>query len=85
MTLDTPFWVKQRQVRIEESGQGTWKVGGPNLPDAVLSVRIGPNLRWQAALQDKSGAEQAFTVHEFATIKEAVSAAFELYRNHIIQ
>jgi hypothetical protein len=84
MTLDPPFWVPQRQIKVEEVGRGQWKLSGPNLPDGVLSVRIGANLRWQAVLHDHSGAERGATACEFATPADASDAAFELYRTHMI-
>jgi len=85
MTLDLPFWIRQRQAKVEELNTGTYKITGPNLPEAVVSVRIDDSLRWRAALQTKAdGPDIAGTQAEFATPKQALSAAFELYRTHFV-
>ena len=48
MTIDVPYWLKQRQAHADEAGPGLWKISGPNLADAVVGVRMAANLRWQA-------------------------------------
>lgn len=85
MTLDLPFWFKQRQAKADEVAAGTYKVTGPNLPEAYVSVRIGDNLRWLGAVsKDKDGAPLCSTEAEFPGAREALVAAFELYRTTII-
>ena len=79
--LDLPFWFKQRQARTEEVAPGTWKLTGPNLPDAAISVRMTDDLTWQAVLRDSvDGPEVAVSLPNIPTAREAAQAAFELYR-----
>jgi hypothetical protein len=85
MTLDTPQWFKQRQAKAEELSTGCYKVSGPNLPEAVVAVRIGDDLRWQAVLRaTPGGPDLDATTYTFDNPRDALSAAFELYRNHMI-
>jgi hypothetical protein len=85
MTLDVPFWIKQRQAQVEDLGGGQWKITGPNLPDAVIGVRMGDNLSWQAyvrAAPDGDALES--TDFELPTARDALAAAFELYRGRFV-
>lgn len=85
MTLDLPFWIKQRQAKLEELSTGRYKVSGPNLSEAVITVRIGDNLRWQGVLQTgNDGSDIDATSFSFASAKDALTATFELYRTHMI-
>jgi hypothetical protein len=85
MNLDLPFWCRQRQAKVEELSTGRYKITGPNLPEAVVSVRIGDDLQWQAVLQNKAdGPEVDATGFEFANARDALAAAFELYRRQVI-
>ena len=84
MTLDPPFWFRQRQAKAEEIQQGSYKVSGPNLPEAVVSIRMGDDLRWHGFLQAKRDGPEMATTTAFQTAKEALSAAFDLYRTNMI-
>ena len=85
MKLDLPFWCRQRQAKVEELATGRYKLTGPNLPEAVASIRIGPDLYWQAVLQSTAdGPAVDATGYEFSTARDALAAAFELYRRHMI-
>jgi hypothetical protein len=85
MTLDLPYWFKQRQARIEDLGQGRWKINGPNLPDAIIGVRMNEQISWEAYLQQTAeGPEVATSEATLHTARDAVAAAFELYRQHAV-
>lgn len=85
MNLDLPFWCRQRQAKVEELSTGRYKITGPNLPEAVVSIRIGADLQWQAVVQNTAnGPEVDATGYEFANARDALGAAFELYRRHMI-
>jgi len=83
--LDLPFWFKQRQARADETGSGTWKLGGPNLPEAAITVRMTDDLCWQAALLESvGGPELAVSLPTIPTAREALQVAFELYRQRFV-
>ncbi|MFL5327799.1 MAG: hypothetical protein ACJ8C4_02705 [Gemmataceae bacterium] len=85
MDLDLPFWFKQRQAKAEEIGPGTYKVTGPNLNPGVVTIRMDDNQRWLAVLKaDADGPDIATTELTFPSPREAMSAAFEMYRTHMI-
>lgn len=85
MNLDLPFWVRQRQAKVEEIDSGTYQVTGPNLNPGVVVVRKAENLQWQAAVKaDPAGPDIAVTDPIFPNSREAVAAAFELYRTEMI-
>jgi hypothetical protein len=85
ITLDLPYWFKQRQAKAEEISPGTYRVTGPNLPEAVIGVRITDDLRWQSYLKAKSdGPVVAVSLPTFETARAALVAAFELYRGYYI-
>ena len=83
--LDLPFWFKQRQARAEEVAPGTWKLSGPNLPEAAITVRMTDDLAWQAALLESvGGRELAISLPTIPTAREALQTAFELYRQRFV-
>jgi hypothetical protein len=83
--LDLPFWFKQRQAKAEEAGPGMWKLSGPNLPEAVIAVRMAEDLCWQAALLESvGGLELAVSLPNIPTAREALQVAFELYRQRFV-
>ena len=83
--LDLPFWFKQRQAKAEAIAPGTFKLSGPNLPEAVISVRMTDDLTWQATLLEKvGGPELAVSLPTIPTAREALQAAFELYRQRFV-
>ena len=85
MKPDLPYWFKQRQAKAEELGQAVFKISGPNLPEGVVSIRLHDNLKWQGILRTKADApELATTPAVYPTPREALGAAFELYRSHMI-
>lgn len=85
MTLDLPFWFKQRQAKAEEIAPGNFRITGPNLPEAVIGVRRGDDQRWQSFLREKAdGPEVAVSLPTFPTAREALAVAFELYREKYV-
>jgi len=85
MSLVTPFWFKQRQAKAEPAGENTYRLSGPNLRDAFISIRPGDNGRWSAALRlAADGPDVDVTPAEFEKPAEAWEAAFELYRRTVI-
>jgi len=86
MEVTPPFWFKQRQCKYEPAGsENTLKVSGPNLSDAYISIRPGPNQLWQAELRlSPDGPVVAATPAEIPDVRAAWDAAFELYRSHMI-
>ena len=85
MTLDLPFWFKQRQAKAEEIAPGTYRITGPNLPEAVIGVRQGDDKLWQSFLREKAdGPDVAVSLPTFPTAREAAFAAFELYREKYV-
>jgi hypothetical protein len=83
--LDLPFWIKQRQATVEAVGQGEYRVSGPNLPEAVIGVKMTDALRWQGYLRANADApDHAAVTATQGTARDALHAAFELYREHMI-
>ena len=86
MEPTTPFWFKQRQCKLETAGaENTYRVTGPNLGEAFLSIRsVGPD-GWQAAFRRTAdGPDVAVSDAELPSVRAAWEAAFELYRNQMI-
>jgi hypothetical protein len=85
MELVTPMWFKQRQGKAEAAGENTYRLTGPNLREAFISIRQGAGGMWAAALRHAAdGPEVAATEQEIETEYEAWEAAFEIYRNHVV-
>jgi len=85
MTLDLPFWFKQRQAKAQDLGNGIWKVTGPNLPEAVIGIRMAENLRWGAYVRTAAdGPDLLPSEPTLETGRDALAAAFELYREHFV-
>ncbi len=82
----TPFWFKQRQCKLEPAGNGrSFKVSGPNLGEAFISIEKGENGSWKATLrQTADGPELASAVTDRPSEQAAWDVAFELYRGHVI-
>jgi hypothetical protein len=85
MNLDLPYWFKQRQAKSQDLGQGQWKITGPNLPEAVIGVRMLENLKWQAYVRSAvDSPEIAQSDPDLPTARDAVAGAFELYRDRFV-
>jgi hypothetical protein len=85
ITLDTPHWFKQRQARAEEIAHGAFRLSGPNLPTAVIGVRMTDDLAWQASLRDSAdGPGIAESLPNIPTARDALQIAFELYRQRYV-
>lgn len=83
--LDIPFWIKGRQANVEPAAQGTWRITGPNLPEAIIGVRMLDDLTWQAYLRDTSdGPDLTISGQSLPNAREAIAMAFELYREKVI-
>jgi hypothetical protein len=80
-----PFWFKQRQAKAEPAGPDTFRLTGPNLGEAFISIRRSDNGRWSAALRSAAdGPDLVATEPEFETPTDAWGAAFELYRTQVV-
>lgn len=85
MTQDVPYWVKQRQAKVEELATATFRLTGPNLQEGIVEARIGDDLHWQAVLRAKAdGPEVAASPPQYDNPRDALAAAFELYRTHFV-
>jgi hypothetical protein len=85
MVLVTPSWFKQRQGKSEPAGENTYRLTGPNLREAFISIRRADNGRWSAALRyTPGGPEVAATEPVIDTAYDAWEAAFEIYRSHVV-
>ena len=68
MELVTPMWFKQRQGKAEAAGENTYRLTGPNLREAFISIRKSDNGLWAASLSYAAGGpEIAATEPEIAT------------------
>jgi len=80
-----PMWFKQRQGKAEEAGENTYRLSGPNLREAFISIRLADNGLWAASLRYASdGPEIAATEPVIGSAYNAWEAAFEIYRNHVV-
>jgi hypothetical protein len=85
MELDLPFWIKQRQAKVEEVATGTYRIIGPNLAEAVVGVRMTDDLNWQSYVREKAdGPDVAVSLPVFKTARDAIGVAFELYRQKYV-
>jgi hypothetical protein len=84
MKLDLPFWFRQRQAKADELAKGSYKITGPNLPEGIVSIRIGDDLQWRGYLQAKADGPEVAVTTDYRTAQEAMAAAFELYRINMI-
>ncbi len=80
-----PFWFRQRQSKMEEAGPDIYRLTGPNLAEAFISVRKADDGRWAGLLKGKAdGPDLAATEATFERPEEAWEAAFELYRRQFV-
>jgi hypothetical protein len=80
-----PSWFKQRQGKAEKVDDDTYRLTAPILPESFILIRRGENGLWSAALRTQSdGPDLAATAAEFDNRGDAWSAAFELYRTHLV-
>lgn len=85
MTVTPPFWFKQRQAKLEESGPGAFKVTAPNQQEAYLAVREVQPGQWGAALRlAPDGPDLAASEPTCPTPDDAWTQAFELYRTALV-
>jgi hypothetical protein len=85
MALITPFWFPARQGKSEEVGPDTYRLTGPNLREAFISVHQDNPGRWSAHLRlEKDGPDVGATGPDFTTVYDAWEAAFELYRKEVV-
>ncbi len=83
-----PFWVLQRQVKIEPVGEETLRLTAPNLPAYELGVKWS-EVGWVGALSRPPTGEGprvllAESDRPLPSAELAWDAAFELYRQHVI-
>ncbi len=80
-----PFWFKQRQCKAEPAGSDqAIKVSGPNLGDAFLSIAPADAGNWNAALRFAADGPAAASLDGLPSAPAAWEAAFELYRDVVI-
>jgi hypothetical protein len=90
MTITAPFWVAQRQIKIESVNDTTLRLVGPQIPTYEISARpADESSGWVAALWQPGGGEAVSTLIQEdesrrAEQADAWQAAFELYRRHVI-
>ena len=83
--LDIPSWVKGRQAKVVPIGAAMYRITGPNLPEAVVGVRMTDDMRWQGYLRAKEdGPDLAAATVTQAAARDALYSAFELYREKMI-
>jgi threonyl-tRNA synthetase len=85
-----PFWLRQRQVKVEPVNETTMKLAAPQLPAYEAAIQPAPDAGgWYGVLYGPpdAGGQKAL----IAQAQQAVSAeadawevAFELYRRHVI-
>jgi hypothetical protein len=82
---DVPFWVKGRQATVEPVGQDMYRVSGPNLPEAIVGVRTTDDGCWRGYIRaNADGRDIAVMPTTNDNSHDALFAAFELYREHMI-
>lgn len=80
-----PSWFKHRQCKAEPAADDQLRLTGPNLGEAFIGIRRGPNERWYAALRFQAdGPDVAVSEPELENPQQAWQTAFELYRTHVI-
>ncbi len=83
MSLVTPFWFKQRQAKAEPTGDQEYRLSGPNLQEAYLSVRRADGGYVGVLRLTADGPEVAAT-ESCDNLYDAWEAAFELYRQWFV-
>ena len=83
-SLVTPYWFKQRQSKVEPAGENCYRLTGPNLGEALISIRRLENGQWQTVLRYQVDGPEVAVTEGIANPYDAWEAAFELYRNHVI-
>jgi hypothetical protein len=85
MELTLPTWFKYRQGKAEPAGADTYRLSAPNAAEAFISIRRSEADRYAAVLRTTAnGPEVDATSAEFDKARDAWSAAFELYRSHVL-
>jgi hypothetical protein len=90
MIPTVPFWLRQRQVKVEPVNETALKLAAPQLP--VYEAAVQPaegSAGWVATLYgppEASGAKPQIAQHVVGDVDEAEAwdVAFELYRTHVI-
>jgi hypothetical protein len=83
-----PFWVVQRQVKVEPVDECTVRLQAPNLPAYELALRpVSGAPGWTVVLYRTEGGGERHPVAESDALADQPSAweaAFELYRQHVV-
>jgi hypothetical protein len=80
-----PFWFKQRQCKAEPAGSdNAIKVSGPNLGESYLSIAPAEGGTWSASLRLGGDGPVVSSAERLASAAAAWEAAFELYRESVI-
>jgi len=70
---------------LEPLEDGVYRVTGPNLAEAFISVRSAADDRWAPVFRSsKDGPNLAESTPPLDTAREAWQAAFELYRTQVV-
>jgi hypothetical protein len=84
MAIIPPYWFAQRQGKAEEAGPNLYRLTGPNLPETFIGIRPAAN-HWQAYLRVRAdGPDEVVSPPDLPTTYDAWEAAFEIYRNKVI-
>lgn len=88
LTAAVPFWMKQRQVKVEPISDTALKLVAPQLPNYEIEIRQEAGA-WHATLFQSAteGGERKLvseTTYAEPTPWHAWQAAFELYRQAVI-
>jgi hypothetical protein len=85
MPPTVPFWFKQRQCKAEPAGSdNSVKISGPNLADAYLGIAPAEAGQWTAALRVAADGPAVSTAEGLPSAAAAWDAAFELFRESVI-
>ncbi len=79
-----PSWFKYRQGKAEEAGEKTYRLYGPNLPDAFVGLRQTDDGRWQGFLKDTADGEDVSVTDPHDSEYNAWEVTFEMYRQAVI-
>lgn len=80
-----PFWFVQRQAKMEPVGENMYRITAPNLREAVIAIGRRADGHWSATLRlTADGPEVVATPAIYDNSGDAWSAAFELYRTHVV-
>ena len=87
MVPSLPFWMRQRQFKVEPAGDAAIKLQAPNLPAFEVSLQTAGENHWWSAVKRVPTEGEAEVVAEserFLKPNSAWEAAFELLRRNVV-